>query len=168
MKPMAKWSRSIWFGLSPLARIAWCPTESINWSWCEGRHRPRARDDTIETVARVGRLLAKWLTGPGPWTVHDEDGTGDVAPTSGRPGPPRCNRCTARRMHPYCFVPTVDSDHSARADSTRCKSAPMDGDGVGLWMSFFFGLTLHDGSVGFSTRRDDPSNREFSSIDSDL
>ena len=69
---------------------------------------------------------------------------------------------------PYCFVPTVDSDHSARVDSTRCKSAPMDSDGVGLWMSFFFGLTLDDGSVGFSTRRDDPSNREFSSIDSDL
>ena len=82
--------------------------------------------------------------------------------------PPRCNRCAACRMHPYCFVPTVDSDHSARADSTRCKSAPMDGDGVGLWMSFFFALTLDDGSVGFSTRRDDPSNREFSSIDSDL
>jgi hypothetical protein len=44
----------------------------------------------------------------------------------------------------------------------------MDGDGVGLWLSFFFGPTLDDESIGFSTRRDDPSNRELSSIDSDL
>ena len=69
---------------------------------------------------------------------------------------------------PLLLRPDRDSDHSARANSTRCKSAPMDGDEVGLWMSFFFALTLDDGSVRFSTRRDDPSNREFSSIDSDL
>src|SRR5262245_7700300 len=45
----------------------------------------------------------------------------------------------------------------------------MDGNGAGA-RSFFCGLfcgplawTLDDGSVGFSTRRDDPSNCEFSS-----
>ena len=74
---------------------------------------------------------------------------------------------------PYCFGPTVDSDHSVGADpSTRCKSALMDGNGagVGLCMSFLCGplaSTPDDGSVGFSTRRDDPSNKEFSSIDND-
>jgi hypothetical protein len=39
-----------------------------------------------------------------------------------------------------------------------------------LCVSSFCGLLaspLDDGSVGFSTRRDDPSNREFSSIDND-
>jgi len=75
------------------------------------------------------------------------------------------------KTHLYWIVPPADSDHSARADSTRCKSsAPMDAVGARaeLWMSFFFGLTLDDGSIGFSTRRDDPSNREFSSIDNDL
>jgi hypothetical protein len=37
-----------------------------------------------------------------PWTVHDEDGTGDVArcPRAGAERPPRCNRCAARRTYP--------------------------------------------------------------------
>ena len=34
------------------------------------------------------------------------------------------------KTHLYWIVPPADSDHSARADSTRCKSAPLDGDGV--------------------------------------
>jgi hypothetical protein len=58
---------------------------------------------------------------------------------------------------PYCFSPTVDSDHSVGADpSRRCKSASMDGNGAGagLCRSFFCWLlasTLDDGSIGFST-----------------
>ena len=59
----------------------------------------------------------------------------------------------------YCFVPTVASDHASMGSA---------GAGAELWMSCFFELTLDDGSVGLSTRRDDPSNREFSSIDNDL
>ena len=48
------------------------------------------------------------------------------------------------------------------APSAMCSSS-MDGNGAGagLCMSFFCGplvSTLDDGSVGFSTRRDDPSN----------
>ena len=51
----------------------------------------------------------------------------------------------SRRARPrYCVGPTVDSDHSCSLAST-----------------------LDERSVGFSTRRDDPSNSEFSSIDND-
>jgi hypothetical protein len=81
---------------------------------------------------------------------------------------PYGERCT-----PYCFGPTVDSDQSVGANpSTRCKLASRDGNatGAGLCMSFFGGplaSTLDDVSIGFSTRRDDPSNREFSLIDND-
>jgi hypothetical protein len=89
-------------------------------------------------------------------------------PTSGRRATAEVQSLCSAQNAPLLLRPDRHSDHSARADSTRCKSAPMDGDGVGLWMSFFFGLRLDDGSVGFSTRRDDPSNREFSLIDSDL
>ena len=93
---------------------------------------------------------------------HDEDRTLCVA-----------RRCASLRMQPYCFGPTVDSDQSVDADpSTRGKSRSMDRNGAeaGLCWSFFcrsFGSTLDDRSVGFSTRRDDPSNNEFSSIDND-
>jgi len=55
----------------------------------------------------------------------------------------------------------VDAD-----SSTRSKY----GARVELCTSSFsepLASTLNDGSVGFSTRRDDPSNREFSSIDND-
>jgi hypothetical protein len=56
----------------------------------------------------------------------------------------------------------VDTD-----SSTRSKY----GARVEFCMSSFFSeplaSTLDDGSVGFSTRCDDPSNREFSSIDND-
>ena len=58
----------------------------------------------------------------------------------------------------------------------RCRSPSVDGNvaaagkGTAAGGSFFCGpltATLDDRSVGFSTRRDDPSNTEFSSIDSD-
>jgi hypothetical protein len=57
-----------------------------------------------------------------------------------------CQQMTvrARARTRYCVGPTVDSDHS-------CS----------------LGSTLDERSAGFSTRRDDPSNSEFSSIDND-
>jgi hypothetical protein len=53
--------------------------------------------------------------------------------------------------------------------SARGESASLAGDSTeaGLRMSFFcrfLASTLNDGSIGFSTRRDDPSNRELSVI----
>src|SRR5215831_4858151 len=51
---------------------------------------------------------------------------------------------------PYCFDPTVNS-----------PSLDGSGAGAGLCLSFFCGplaSTLDERSVGFSTRRDDPSN----------
>jgi hypothetical protein len=56
---------------------------------------------------------------------------------------------------PQCVGPAVNS-------------ASMDGNGAAL--SFFcepLASALADESVGFSTRRDVPSNKEFSSIDND-
>jgi hypothetical protein len=77
-----------------------------------------------------------------------------------------------RHGRPQCFGATADSDHSVGTDSsTRCKSASINGTGTaaGISVSFCRRLlsALDDASVGFSTRRDDPSNREFSSIAND-
>jgi hypothetical protein len=60
----------------------------------------------------------------------------------------------------------VISDQSVEPGaSTRCK----DGAKADLCMFSSCGLltSIDDSSVGFSTRRDDPSNSEFSSIDND-
>src|SRR6516164_8529957 len=83
-----------------------------------------------------------------------------------------CDASAPQRLarKPYCLGPTVESDPSEGVDSTRCKSASMLHVGVGLRMSSVCGTlaSVLDGiSVGFSTRRDEPSKREFSSIDND-
>src|SRR6516164_7882904 len=75
----------------------------------------------------------------------------------------------SHRMAGLC---AIWAQECANHRSTRRKSASMDGNEAeaGFCMSFFcgpLGATLDDESIGFSTRRDDPSNRKFSSIDND-
>src|SRR6516164_10703416 len=79
--------------------------------------------------------------------------------------------CTPRCAHDLLRRPRHSASKCPRRYLLSINSASLDGNGAGA-RSFFCGLfcwplasTLADGSVGFSTRRDDPSNREFSSID---
>src|SRR5262245_30366307 len=83
-------------------------------------------------------------------------------------------RVAGARQLPACapqrFGPIADPNQSVAAGFTLSKSASTLDLGSKLWVSFFcvpLTSALIDWSVGFSTRRDDPSNREFSSIDND-
>src|SRR6516162_6799140 len=78
-----------------------------------------------------------------------------------------------RQRHALLRRPRHSASKCPRRYLLSVNSASMDGNGAEA-RSFLCGLfcgplasTLDDGSVGFSTRRDDPSNWEFSSIDND-
>src|SRR5262249_18349743 len=100
--------------------------------------------------------------------------TADRPPRFEKQEPPHA-RSHRRSRHPYRGPDEWQRRLGWQNQSaTSCfgpsaNSALMDGNGAGA-VPFFCGplaLTLDDGSVGFSTRRDDPSNLEFSSIDND-